>query len=51
MLAPEERRLIAGILALLMFGAVVRTCRHRVTVEGVPVEDVPSVEDTGARRD
>ena len=51
MLSPEERRLIAGILALLMFGAVVRSCRHRVKVDEVPAENVPTVEDTGARRD
>jgi hypothetical protein len=51
MLALEERRLIIGILALLMLGAVVRSCRHRVKVDAVPVEDVPSVEEAAVRRD
>ena len=44
MLSPDERKLIAGILALLLLGTLVRTCRSRSTVESMPKVELPSVE-------
>jgi hypothetical protein len=43
MLSPEERRLIAGILALLLFGAVVDAWRSRVVVREGEKLVLPSV--------
>ena len=44
MLSPEERYLLIGIVALLLFGGMVRSCRHRVTESEVPPVKLPSVE-------
>lgn len=41
MLSPEERRLIVGILLLLLFGAGVKACRPPVRVQEIPKETVP----------
>ncbi len=53
MFSPQERNLILGILAVLLLGFVVKSCRNRVTVEPIP-KTVPTVpgeierqEDTG----
>jgi len=43
MLSPEERRLIAGILALLLFGAVVDALRSRVVMREGEKVVLPSV--------
>ena len=45
MLSSEERRLIAGILALLVFGAVVRECRQSPKVEHTAKVELPSVDN------
>ena len=44
MLSPEERRLIIGICLLLMLGAVVKSCRHRVTLENLPPDKQEKIE-------
>lgn len=44
MLSPEERKLLTGILLVLMLGAVVKACRSRVTVGEVPREVLPSLD-------
>jgi hypothetical protein len=43
MLSPEERRLIIGILALLLFGAMIDAYRSRVTVRETAKTVLPSV--------
>ena len=43
MLSPEERWLIAGILALLLFGGAVKIYRDRVTEKEVAKVQLPSV--------
>ena len=43
MLSPEERRLIAGILALLLFGAAINAWRSRVEVRETGKTVLPSV--------
>ena len=50
MVAPEERNLIIAFVLLLLLGGIVRSCRHRVTVEEFPPEKLPSIEavDTSA---
>jgi len=50
MLAPAERHLVIGIILLLTFGGIVKSCRHRVSVEDSNPEKLPSVEqvDTSA---
>ena len=56
MFAPQERKLIIGILLLLMMGGVVKSCRHRVTVvegddgrpdliEALPVTTAPQGDE------
>lgn len=47
MLSPEERRLIAGILALLLFGAVLDAWRSRVAVRETEKTVLPSVPAAG----
>ena len=44
MLSPEERKLLTGILLVLMLGAVVKTCRSRVEVRPIPKEELPSLD-------
>jgi hypothetical protein len=43
MLSPEERRLIVCILALLLFGAIVDSCRSRVVMRETGKTMLPSV--------
>ncbi len=43
MLSPEERRLIAGILALLLFGAMIDGCRSRVVMRETGKTVLPSM--------
>jgi hypothetical protein len=49
MLAPQERHLLVGILMVLMLGGVVKSCRSRVTVEQVPREVLPSLDEPPAK--
>jgi hypothetical protein len=44
MLSTDERRLVAGILALLLFGAVVKMCRQQAAEKDIPQVHLPSVE-------
>jgi hypothetical protein len=44
MFAPEERRLIISICMLLLLGAMVRSCRQKVTVEDLPAEQREKLE-------
>lgn len=44
MLSPEERKLLTGILLVLLLGAVVKACRGRVNVEDIPVEELPTLD-------
>jgi hypothetical protein len=44
-LSPEERRLVVGILALLLFGAAVRMWRGPVSEQPGTKEAVPSLEE------
>jgi hypothetical protein len=46
--SKEERNLIIGLVILLLFGAVVRSYRHRVEIKNTPVEKLPSVEDSAS---
>jgi len=43
MLSSDERRLIAGILALLLFGGVVKMCRNQVTEKDTAKTVLPSI--------
>lgn len=44
MFAPEERRLILGICMLLLLGAVVKSCRQKVTVDDIPAAQREKLE-------
>lgn len=44
MLSSEERRLIIGILALLLFGAMVDACRSRVVTQETERTVLPGVK-------
>ncbi len=44
MLSPEEKRLVVGILALLVFGAAVKMVRQHVHVEHTQKVELPSVD-------
>lgn len=44
MLSPQERKLIIGILLLLLFGAVVKGWRNRAVQTDIPHEEIPSLE-------
>ena len=44
MLSPAERKLLIGILLVLLLGAAVKHCRQRVTVEEIPREVLPSLD-------
>jgi hypothetical protein len=50
MLSPDERNLLVGVLLLLLLGAAVNACRHRVVVDQVPPEDLPGVESIEGSR-
>ena len=43
-LSPSERILLLAILAVVLLGTVVRTCRSRVEVQERPREVLPTVE-------
>lgn len=43
MLSPEERRLIIGILVLLLFGAMIDACRSRVVTQETGKTVLPGV--------
>ncbi len=43
MLSSDERKLIAGILALLLFGGMVKMCRNQVTEKDTAKTVLPSV--------
>lgn len=45
MVSPDERRLILGILALLLLGAGVKACRHRGVQTEVPKAVIPAIEE------
>jgi hypothetical protein len=51
MLSRQERHLIITIFLVLALGAVVKSCRNRVTVSEIPkskesvLQPVPSAED------
>ncbi len=53
MLSPEERRLIAGILALLLFGAMIEAYRSRVVARETEKTVLPGVTsgETGSARE
>lgn len=42
MLSPEEKRLIAGILALLLLGATVKFFRQQVIVDQAAKVELPN---------
>ncbi len=44
MLSPQECRLIAIIVSVLVLGAVVKSCRNRVTVSEIPATKESTVE-------
>ncbi len=44
MLSSEERWLIIGMLALLLFGGIVKLCRDRVAVKDVAKVQLPALE-------
>lgn len=44
MLSAEERRLIAGIVAILLFGAAVKACRSEVATRETPQVALPTVD-------
>lgn len=44
MVSPDERKLILSVLALLLLGGVVKSCRHRGIQEEVPKAVIPGVE-------
>jgi hypothetical protein len=46
MLSSEERRLIAGILALLLFGGIVKMCRNQSTEQDTAKTTLPSAPAT-----
>ncbi len=50
MLSPEEKRLIAGILALLLLGAAVKILRQQVSVEQAAKVELPSVDKSSKSR-
>jgi hypothetical protein len=50
MLSPEERWLIIGMVALLLFGGIVKMCRDRVTEKDVAKVQLPSVESSASSR-
>jgi hypothetical protein len=45
MLSPEERKLITTILLVILLGAVVKACRSNVTMEEIPKDPLPSLDD------
>lgn len=45
MVSPDEKKLILGILALLLLGAGVRACRHRGVQTEVPKAVIPAIEE------
>jgi hypothetical protein len=44
MLSAEERWLIIGMLALLLFGGIVKMCRDRVTEKDAAKVQLPGIE-------
>jgi hypothetical protein len=48
MLSSEERWLIIGVLALLLFGGLVKLWRDRVTEQDVAKVQMPSVESSAS---
>lgn len=50
MLSPEEKRLILGILALLVLGAAVKMMRQHVNVEHTQKVELPSVDASPKRQ-
>ncbi|MEY4483944.1 MAG: hypothetical protein RL693_1396 [Verrucomicrobiota bacterium] len=54
MLSPQERKLLTGILLLLLLGAVVKGWRHRAVETDIPHAEIPGLEispKTGATAD
>lgn len=43
MLSPQERKLLTGILMLLLLGAVIKGCRHRAVETDIPHEEIPGL--------
>lgn len=50
MLSPEEKRLLAGILALLLLGATVKSLRQHVSVDQAAKVELPSVDKSSKSR-
>jgi hypothetical protein len=52
MLSPQERHLLITVFLVLVLGALVKSCRHRVTMAEIPkskesvIQAVPSVDDS-----
>ena len=47
MISTHERIILITIGLVLLLGAVVKSCRSRVTVEKIPMENLPSVPARG----
>lgn len=45
MVSPDEKKLILGILALLLLGAGVKACRDRGVQTEVPKAVIPAIEE------
>jgi hypothetical protein len=50
MLSSEERWLIIVVLALFLFGGLVKICRDRVTEKDVAKVQLPAVESSATSR-
>ncbi len=50
MLSPEEKRLLAGILALLLLGATIKSLRQHVSVDQAAKVELPSVDKSSKSR-